>query len=154
LRALLERLRPPPFEKAVRSSADRATAGLLPGLERIDSNRRYADIDDVAACGTAHRADEDAHPPIGPTARIDGVVARVAFEAVDPAQLRLPVVTAPPGLFIHQDRAQRSGQTDGSDDEPGAILYSFDPVATADETQSSELLGVWSVSAADHAAAA
>jgi hypothetical protein len=42
----------------------------------------------------------------------------------------------------------------GSGDDPGAILYSFDPVAAADHTKPAEVLGVWSVPAADYAAAA
>lgn len=42
----------------------------------------------------------------------------------------------------------------GSGDEPGSILYAFDPFTAADYSKPTEMLGVWSVSAADVAAAA
>jgi hypothetical protein len=49
---------------------------------------------------------------------------------------------------LHPDREFGSG------DAPGLILYSFDPVSAADHSTPAELLGVWSVSPDDVAAAA
>lgn len=51
-------------------------------------------------------------------------------------------------IELHPDRKFGSG------DEPGLILYSFDPIAAADFSEPTEMLAVWSVSTDDVAAAA
>lgn len=49
---------------------------------------------------------------------------------------------------LHADREFGSG------DDPGLILYAFDPIDGADTSTASEMVGVWSVSTAGYAAAA
>lgn len=51
-------------------------------------------------------------------------------------------------IEVHADREFGSGP------DPGLILYAFDPVEGADTTTPSTMVGVWSVSAAEYAAAA
>jgi hypothetical protein len=51
-------------------------------------------------------------------------------------------------IELHVDREFGSG------DEPGLILYTFDPIDGADTTTPSAMVGVWSMSAAAYAAAA
>jgi hypothetical protein len=50
-------------------------------------------------------------------------------------------------IELHADREFGTG------DDPGLILYAFDPLSAADLSTPTEMLGVWSVPAADIPAA-
>jgi hypothetical protein len=66
------------------------------------------------------------------------VIAR--FESADPSYYVW--------IELHADREF------GSSGDPGLVLYAFDPLSGADLTTPSEMVGVWSVPAADYSAAA
>lgn len=72
------------------------------------------------------------------TTVVPTVIAR--FDAGDPSYYVW--------IELHADREFGSG------DDPGAILYAFDPIDGADTTTPSEMVGVWSVPATEYAAAA